>query len=78
MVAALFKHHGWLASDVSWRIVGHDAEAVFSAANTRDRSRWGRLGRKVDPTGQRTDGLPILDVLTVRHAVAWRLAYLEG
>ena len=34
---------------------------------------WGTLGRKVDPTGIRTDKQKIIDVDLVRAAVAARL-----
>ena len=73
----VFRHHGWRAEEVHDRIVGHDALAIWTAAYTRavgipdarGRLMWGRLGRKVDPTGQRRDGKKILDVDAVRDAV---------
>ena len=55
-------------------IVGHDAEAIWSPANTRRRELWGRGGRKVDPTGVRKDGVPIIDVAEVRRRVQALLA----
>jgi N-acetyl-anhydromuramyl-L-alanine amidase AmpD len=74
---AVFRHHGWGVADCAERIVGHDRLAVWTPALTRasgmadarGRTLWGRVGRKVDPTGRRSDGRPILDVDEVRHAV---------
>jgi N-acetyl-anhydromuramyl-L-alanine amidase AmpD len=76
--AGLFRHHGWGAASARTQIVGHDALAVWTPALTRAagmsdaraRALWGTLGRKVDPTGRRSDGRPILDVNEVRRAVA--------
>ena len=78
---AVFWFHGWTADAVDTRIVGHDAEAIWTPRSTRDagmsdergRALWGRLGRKVDPTGVRRDRLRIVDVSAIRRAVARRL-----
>ncbi len=70
---ALFARHGWKASEVGARIVGHDQQAVWTHAYTKDSRRWGTVGRKVDPTGQRADRQPIIDVAGVREEVAVRL-----
>lgn len=59
-------------------IVGHDAEAIWAPSNTRNANLWGCGGRKVDPTGKRRDGVPILDVADVRRQVAARLAGRAG
>jgi hypothetical protein len=75
---ALFRFHGWKRDEVAARIQGHDAQAVWTPAYTRaaglsdvtGRALWGRLGRKVDPTGVRKDRRPIIDVNQVRAAVA--------
>jgi hypothetical protein len=75
---ALFRFHGWKRDEVAARIQGHDARAVWTKAYTRaaglsdetGRALWGRLGRKVDPTGVRKDRRPIIDVNQVRAAVA--------
>ncbi len=64
------------------RIVGHDEEAIWAPVDTRragmadDRGRllWGKGGRKVDPTGLRKDGVPIIDAAQVRRRVAAALA----
>ena len=66
---ALYQFHGWSrsaeAADASARrIVGHDEEAVWTPAYTDDAALWGKVGRKIDPTGRRPDGRPIID--------AWR------
>ena len=73
-VVALFRFHGWKAVTVERRIVGHDAQAVWTSAYTGNRALWGRLGRKIDPTGTRKDGVPIIDVGYVRAEVARRIA----
>ncbi len=51
-------------------IVGHDEQAIWTPANTRRTELWGRSGRKVDPTGVRRDGVPIIDVSVIRAHVA--------
>lgn len=68
------------------RIVGHDEEAIWTPADTRragmndERGRllWGKGGRKVDPTGVRRDGVPIIDVDEVRRRVAALIAELAA
>jgi len=75
---ALFRFHRWRPDDVAVRIQGHDAQAIWTKEYTRaagltdaaGQPRWGTLGRKVDPTGVRKDGRPIIDVNQVRAAVA--------
>jgi len=72
--AAVIRHHGWVidrdqAPTLDQRIVGHDAEALWTSAYTSRRELWGTLGRKVDPTGQRPDGRPIIDLVELRHRV---------
>ena len=75
---ALFRFHRWLPDHTTLRVQGHDAQAVWTPSNTRAaglsdesaRGRWGRLGRKVDPTGVRKDRRPIIDINEVRAAVA--------
>ena len=75
---AVFRLHGWSADEAAFRIRGHDAEAVWTAAYTRAAGMsdergsglWGKGGRKVDPTGVRRDGVPIIDLTRVRGAVA--------
>jgi hypothetical protein len=79
---ALFRFHGWRAAEVLDRIVGHDAQAVWTPEYTRaagipeSRARllWGTVGRKVDPSGVRKDGRKIIDVLAVQLEVARRLS----
>jgi len=81
LCAALFRYHGWPDSLVGTRIVGHDAQAIWTIEQTelagipdaKGRLLWGKLGRKVDHTGQRRDGKKILDVDEVRAAVRVRL-----
>lgn len=70
---AVVKHHHWFVAGtddaLDHRLVGHDAQAIWTPANTPDRTRWGRLGRKVDPRGKRLDGTPILDLAELRRRV---------
>jgi N-acetyl-anhydromuramyl-L-alanine amidase AmpD len=70
---ALMRHHGWTNDTVLARIVGHDAQAVWTKDYTSNQSLWGTLGRKVDPTGQRPDRKPILDVGEIRRRVTQTL-----
>ena len=82
---AIFRFHGWSAAETNSRIQGHDAQAVWTPATTRAAGMsdataaplWGRLGRKVDPTGIRKDQRKIIDVCEVRGAVAARLALAQ-
>ena len=79
---ALFRHHGWSVAEVPARIVGHDMLAIWTPEQTRlvgipdrkGRFLWGKLGRKVDPTGRRRDGRKILDVTEVQLAVGEALS----
>lgn len=78
LCAVLAHVHDWPVR----RIVGHDAEAIWTPDNTRaagmsdERGRrlWGKGGRKVDPTGVRPDRVPIIDVGNVRDCVALAVA----
>jgi N-acetyl-anhydromuramyl-L-alanine amidase AmpD len=72
-VAAVGAFHRWSSADIEQRIVGHDAQAVWTPAYTKNPHLWGRVGRKVDPTGTRSDGVPIIDINHVRREVARRL-----
>ena len=86
LCVAVFRYHRWTASEVRTHIVGHDAQAVWNPEQTRHagipdskgRLLWGRLGRKVDPTGQRHDGRKILDVDEVRAGVRRQLVQDSG
>lgn len=83
LCTALFRYHRWAESEVRRRIVGHDAQAIWTLEQTRlagipdgkGRLLWGKLGRKVDPTGQRHDGQKILDVDQVRAGVRVHLLH---
>jgi len=80
--AALFQYHRWPSIDLKTRIVGHDEQAIWTREQTqmagmsdaKGRLLWGKLGRKVDPTGERRDGEKILDVEAVRRAVWVKLS----
>jgi hypothetical protein len=68
LCVALHAHHAWSynsASNIRARLVGHDEEAIWTPAYTTRRELWGRLGRKVDPTGQRQDGRPIIGLADI-------------
>lgn len=71
--ARLFRHHGWGPSDVETRLVGHDEQAIFSSANTRNQALWGKLGRKIDPTGF-DKAHPIIDMDMARRILAQMLS----
>lgn len=56
-----FEKEGW-HRDETWRIVGHDTEAVYPAGH----AKAGQRGRKIDPTGP-VASHPILSVEDVRY-----------
>ena len=76
LCARLARAHDWDRRG-SW-ITGHDTMAIWTPKATRaagyadahGRALWGKVGRKVDPTGVRTDGVPVLDVATMRTRVS--------
>lgn len=70
---AVFRYHGWKAEEVDTRLVGHDEEAIWTKRYTKNTALWGKTGRKVDPTGQRADGVKIIDLVAVRQEVRFRL-----
>lgn len=59
---AVSRFHSWNKDSIASRLVGHDQEAIWTAAYTTSPELWGRTGRKVDPTGIRPDGRPIVDL----------------
>lgn len=63
-----FVENGWPLTD-SWRIVGHDGEAVFGSGADVPLALRGKRGRKIDPTGPNATR-PILSVEDVRARVA--------
>ena len=69
LAAALSRFHGWSPGTIGTRIVGHDEQAIWTPAYTRRSELWGTLGRKVDPTGRRPDGRPIIDMSAMRQRV---------
>jgi hypothetical protein len=68
--ALVAEFEGWTAEAIADRIVGHDSEAIWTPDTTSDRRKWGTLGRKLDPTGTRLDGCPVIDLINVRLAVS--------
>ena len=69
LCAAILRHHHWVAQSPDSRIVGHDEQAVWTAAYTARRELWGKLGRKIDPTGRRPDGRPVIDLTAIRQRI---------
>lgn len=67
--ATIIRHHHWVNESLDDVVVGHDEQAVWTAAYTARRELWGTLGRKVDPTGQRPDRRPIIDLVDLRHRI---------
>ena len=65
----VFFYHRWPVASAGERIVGHDAQAVWTPQYTTRRELWGKTGRKVDPTGQRGDGRAIIDIAEVKRRV---------
>lgn len=78
---AIHRFHKWGPDEVDARNYGHDEQAIWDQAATREqgipdataRTLWGKLGRKVDPTGQRSDKRKIIDMNAVRRELAFRL-----
>ena len=68
-VGAIARFHRWPAGEIDRRVVGHDEEAIWTQRYTPNRSLWGTVGRKADPTGQRRDVVRIVDVARVREEV---------
>ena len=83
LCVALFRFHRWTESAVRRCIVGHDAQAIWTLEQTRiagipdskGRLLWGKVGRKVDPTGRCQDRRKILDVDEVRSGVRVHLLH---
>jgi N-acetyl-anhydromuramyl-L-alanine amidase AmpD len=73
LCAAVARFEGWSDESLVRRIVGHDAEAVWTPAYTPNRARWGKVGRKIDPTGIRADGRPIVDMADLRRRIGVHL-----
>lgn len=73
LCTAVLRHHAWPRRTLIRRIVGHDEQAIWTPAYTPLRGLWGRLGRKVDPTGVRPDGRRIIDVPAMRTRVVTTL-----
>lgn len=63
LVRRWFHQEGWSRND-TWRIVGHDTEAVYGPGHPKA----GQRGRKTDPTGSNPAN-PILSVEDIRQLV---------
>jgi N-acetyl-anhydromuramyl-L-alanine amidase AmpD len=68
LVRRAFAKHGW-ARTHTWRIVGHDTQAIWPNKADVPKKLRGKRGRKIDPTGPRPSR-PILSVEEVRERVA--------
>jgi hypothetical protein len=73
LCAAVFRSEGWKLESLDKRLVGHVAEAIWTPDSTPDRERWGKLGRKVDPTGIRSDKRHIIDIAGLKSMIRERI-----
>ncbi|MBW3630383.1 MAG: N-acetylmuramoyl-L-alanine amidase [Gemmatimonadetes bacterium] len=62
-----FDRNGWPLTD-TWRIVGHDQEAIYANKADVPKALRGKRGRKIDPTGP-NPARPILSVELVRTRI---------
>jgi hypothetical protein len=72
LCVAVFRHHRWSSEsldELRRRLAGHDEQAIWTAAYTPRKELWGHVGRKVDPTGQRPDGRPVIDLADMRRRI---------
>jgi hypothetical protein len=68
-IAIIFRAAGWSPDDVDDRIVGHDSRAIFNPRdNPKEPQLWGKLGRKIDPTGFNVSD-PVIDMGQLREGV---------
>lgn len=67
--ARLFRYEKWTVASIATRLVGHDEEAIFSPESTRNKALWGKLGRKIDPTGF-DKAKPVLSMVKARTVLA--------
>ena len=63
-----FTRNGWPLTD-TWRVVGHDDEAIYPDKADVPRALRGKRGRKIDPTGP-NPAKPVLSVDAVRGRLA--------
>lgn len=70
--ARLFRFHKWAVASIAQRIQGHDRQAIYTQRNTKNSKLWGKLGRKIDPTGFNAEK-PILSVSQFRISLALAL-----
>jgi N-acetyl-anhydromuramyl-L-alanine amidase AmpD len=69
VATAVARFEPWAGESIATRIVGHDAQAIWTPAYTSVRALWGKTGRKVDPTGVRPDGRPIIDLHDITQRI---------
>lgn len=69
-VARIFRFHGWPLAQIPERIIGHDEKAIFNKKDNPTRPElWGKLGRRIDPTGHNHLD-PIINVERMQVIVA--------
>jgi hypothetical protein len=75
--AVIVRAAGW-AEQLDTRIIGHDQEAVFNPRDNPGHPKlWGKLGRKVDPTGVDPTH-PVIDLERIREGIRAALADLSS
>ncbi len=62
----IYKFHGWNVEDISWRVRGHNEEAIYSKSSTKNSKLWGKLGRKMDPKGEITEHVLNMDTFRAK------------
>lgn len=68
--ARIFLFHGWPLAEIPARIIGHDEKAIFNKKDNPTRpDLWGKLGRRIDPTGYNHQK-PIIDIEQMQVIVA--------
>lgn len=69
-VTRIFRYHGWPAVEIPERIIGHDEKAIFNKKDNPTRpDLWGKLGRRIDPTGHDAKS-PIINIESMQIVVA--------
>lgn len=74
--AVIYRLAAWSLDELESRIVGHDAKAIFNPrSNPGHPKLWGKLGRKIDPTGV-DKHRPVIDLARLREGIRWYLTDL--
>ena len=67
LVGASDSSRGGWVQEIYYNLEFSGFPAKLYLVNPKRRELWGKTGRKVDPTGQRPDGLPFVDVDEVKR-----------